>query len=110
MAIEEHPSGTSSDGEGAGTGEGPRADARPRRRTLVLDDDTDAPAREGTQAPSGPLPPSLLASLPRPGDLFLGKYEIESLIGSGGMGSVLLARHRDLGAHFAIKVLHDNGA
>ena len=110
MAIEEQPSGTSSDGEGAGTGEGPRADARPRRRTLVLDDGTDSPGREETQAPSGPLPPSLLASLPRPGDLFLGKYEIESLIGSGGMGSVLLARHRDLGAHFAIKVLHDNGA
>jgi serine/threonine protein kinase/tetratricopeptide (TPR) repeat protein len=34
-----------------------------------------------------------------------GRYEIESLIGRGGMGMVFLARHRELGSHVAIKVL-----
>lgn len=35
-----------------------------------------------------------------------GKYEVISLIGSGGMGSVYLARHAMLGRNVALKVLH----
>jgi serine/threonine-protein kinase len=42
------------------------------------------------------------------GDLFLGKYEIESVIGTGGMGTVVLARHRELGADYAIKFMRSS--
>jgi len=35
----------------------------------------------------------------------IGKYRIESVIGSGGMGTVYRAKHMDLSAPFAVKVL-----
>ncbi|MHC4777894.1 MAG: protein kinase domain-containing protein [Planctomycetota bacterium] len=42
----------------------------------------------------------------RSGSLFdMGKYEILSEIGEGGMGSVFLARHRTYDTHVAVKVL-----
>jgi formylglycine-generating enzyme required for sulfatase activity len=62
------------------------------------------PAAPAEPAPAAPPPPSPL----KPGDVFLGKYEIERLIGAGGMGSVLLAVHRDLGAKYAIKIMHSS--
>src|SRR5438874_987679 len=42
---------------------------------------------------------------PAPGTVLLGKYCIESLIGEGGMGAVLKARHLDLEESVAMKVL-----
>jgi serine/threonine-protein kinase len=42
---------------------------------------------------------------PTPGTVLLGKYCIESLIGEGGMGAVLKARHLDLEEWVAMKVL-----
>ncbi|WP_437933464.1 serine/threonine-protein kinase [Sorangium sp. So ce341] len=39
------------------------------------------------------------------GDVLLGKYTVERVLGQGGMGMVLAARHRELGELFAIKLL-----
>lgn len=41
----------------------------------------------------------------QPGDLLLGKYRVEHVLGRGGMGIVLAARHVELGELFAIKVM-----
>jgi len=41
------------------------------------------------------------------GTVFAGKYCVEGMLGRGGMGVVLAARHMDLGHRVAIKVLHD---
>ena len=40
-----------------------------------------------------------------PGDILLGKYRVERVLGKGGMGVVVAARHVDLGQMFAIKFL-----
>ncbi|WP_437729269.1 serine/threonine protein kinase [Sorangium sp. So ce861] len=39
------------------------------------------------------------------GDVLLGKYTVERVLGRGGMGMVVAARHRELGELFAIKML-----
>jgi serine/threonine protein kinase len=39
------------------------------------------------------------------GDLVAGKYRVERILGVGGVGFVVAARHTDLGAHFALKFL-----
>ncbi len=44
--------------------------------------------------------------VPAPGDVIADKYEVEKVIGTGGMGSVVAARHVQLGKRVAIKVLH----
>lgn len=40
-----------------------------------------------------------------PGDILLGKYRIEHILGQGGMGAVVAARHIELEELFAIKFL-----
>ena len=40
-----------------------------------------------------------------PGDILLGKYRIERVLGQGGMGVVVAARHVELGQPYAIKFL-----
>lgn len=42
---------------------------------------------------------------PGPGATIGGKYRVEQVLGRGGMGVVLGARHEDLGRHAAIKLL-----
>lgn len=42
---------------------------------------------------------------PVPGDVLLGKYRIERVLGKGGMGVVVAALHLELGGLFAIKFL-----
>jgi serine/threonine protein kinase len=42
----------------------------------------------------------------RAGDVLGGKYEVERVLGEGGMGLVVAARHRELGHRVAIKFLH----
>src|SRR5580692_10089301 len=58
----------------------------------------------------GPRPSAPIAGLPTPGDVIAGKYEIERVLGSGGMGIVLAARHKQLGQRVAIKLLHGEAA
>jgi serine/threonine protein kinase len=43
----------------------------------------------------------------REGDLVAGKYRVEGVIGVGGMGVVVSARHEQLGQRVAIKVVRD---
>jgi serine/threonine-protein kinase len=43
--------------------------------------------------------------VPRPGDVFEGKYRVEREIGTGGMGVVMLATHLSLGEPVALKFL-----
>ncbi|MEI9948086.1 MAG: serine/threonine-protein kinase [Pseudomonadota bacterium] len=45
------------------------------------------------------------ASIPEIGQVIVGKYRVDSVVGSGGMGIVLCATHLDLGQRVAIKVL-----
>src|ERR1700722_391905 len=54
------------------------------------------------------LPPSPLApppGVPREGDVIANKYRVEHLIGMGGMGLVVAARHIELDERVAIKML-----
>src|SRR6266516_4335189 len=41
----------------------------------------------------------------RIGDVVAGKYQVERLLGKGGMGYVVAARHAQLDQRFAIKIL-----
>lgn len=50
--------------------------------------------------------PSLPRSL-RIGSMIAGKYEVEAVIGSGGMGTVLRARHCELNQRVALKIVGD---
>ncbi|HEX2879594.1 MAG TPA: serine/threonine-protein kinase [Polyangiaceae bacterium] len=50
-------------------------------------------------------PQSSLSGVPQPGEVLSGKYEIERVLGVGGMGVVLAARHVTLGQRVAIKFL-----
>jgi serine/threonine protein kinase len=45
------------------------------------------------------------ASIPAIGEVIVGKYRVDSVVGSGGMGVVLSATHLGLGQRVAIKVL-----
>jgi serine/threonine-protein kinase len=44
---------------------------------------------------------------PQPGDLIADRYELEELVGTGGMSSVFRARDRQLERRVAIKILHE---
>jgi serine/threonine-protein kinase len=46
------------------------------------------------------------ANVPQPGEVLLGKYRIERVLGVGGMGVVVEARHLQLEDRVAIKFLH----
>ena len=48
--------------------------------------------------------------VPAPGDLIAGKYQVEGVLGSGGMGVVVVARHQQLGQRVAIKVMRTASA
>jgi len=41
----------------------------------------------------------------RPGDILLGKYRVEHVLGQGGMGMVLAVRHMELDELFALKLI-----
>lgn len=48
--------------------------------------------------------------LPQPGDLIADRYELEELVGSGGMSDVFRARDNQLDRRVAIKILHERYA
>src|SRR5438034_1038412 len=47
-----------------------------------------------------------LGTIPKEGDVIADKYEVRSILGRGGMGVVVEARHRHLGELVAIKFLY----
>lgn len=61
-----------------------------------LDATLDAPDSDRGAAPE---------ALVRPGTLLHGRYEVESVLGVGGMGCVVVARHLELEQRVAIKLL-----
>src|SRR6185503_18225423 len=50
------------------------------------------------------LPAHVVAYL-QAGEILLGKYRVERILGQGGMGMVVAARHIELGELFAIKLM-----
>ncbi len=50
-------------------------------------------------------PADQLADIVRPGEIFLGKYRVERVLGVGGMGAVVEARHLQMDDRVAIKFL-----
>lgn len=66
----------------------------------------------GRVVPAWPPPPasqpgsiSMDAQIPKPGELVAGKLLVERVLGSGGMGVVLAARHVELGERVALEML-----
>ena len=51
------------------------------------------------------MPPTPDPGIPNEGDVFLGKFRVERVLGRGGMGVVMAARHLQLEDRFAIKFL-----
>ena len=51
-----------------------------------------------------------MARPPQSGDLIAGRYELEELVGTGGMSSVFRAHDRQLERRVAIKILHEHYA
>lgn len=45
------------------------------------------------------------SNMPKPGDLFAGRYSIERMVGRGGMGEVFLATQSPLNRRVALKIL-----
>ena len=61
----------------------------------------------GEPAPVDPRPTPVV---PAVGMVLAGKYRVERLLGSGGMGFVMAARHVSLGKLVALKLMHANVA
>jgi serine/threonine-protein kinase len=60
--------------------------------------------------PAHPAPDEGLEGVPRPGDVIGGKFVVEQVLGVGGMGVVVSARHSQLGQKVAIKFLRKDAA
>ena len=60
--------------------------------------------------PAPPPPDEGLEGVPRPGDVIGGKFVVEQVLGVGGMGVVVSARHSQLGQKVAIKFMRKDAA
>ncbi|MFO0667181.1 MAG: serine/threonine-protein kinase [Polyangiaceae bacterium] len=71
-----------------------------------------APVHAATPVSAGRLsapPPSVApASLP-PGAILCGRYELESVLGEGGMGRIYQAKHTRTGRRYALKMMLPDG-
>src|SRR5262245_24421072 len=56
-------------------------------------------------APKRSANKAIFEGLPCVGDVVAGKYAVEGVLGAGGMGVVLAARHVQIGARVAMKFL-----
>jgi tRNA A-37 threonylcarbamoyl transferase component Bud32 len=72
-------------------------------RVERVDGNSVTPVRAETDPAANVMPPSVI----RPGVLLQGRYEIEALLGDGGMGRVYAARDRLKDEDVAIKVLRN---
>jgi eukaryotic-like serine/threonine-protein kinase len=78
-------------------------------RSSVADAAYGAIARsQQTPAPAEQRP-GWASFVPATGEVIADKYRIEVMLGHGGMGAVLAARHVELGHRVAIKILHQSG-
>lgn len=75
------------------------SDASAVTADLVSGAETRPPA---AAAPADPLE----QADPLVGSTILGRYKVESLLGSGGMGAVYLVQHIHMRKRYALKVLH----
>jgi serine/threonine-protein kinase len=60
--------------------------------------------------PSSGIPNGGIEAIARPGDVLAGKYRVERVLGAGGMGVVIAAKHLRLDELVAIKLLHPDVA
>jgi serine/threonine-protein kinase len=60
--------------------------------------------------PHGPLGTDPRERIPAPGEVIASKYEVERVLGAGGMGVVIAARHIQLGQKVAIKFMRGQAA
>ena len=75
------------------------------RGPLLLDDEALSSAGSRSGSSPGFRAFSPMNTSVRLGDVLLGKYRVERVLGKGGMGIVVAARHLELGELFAIKLL-----
>ncbi|HEV3188844.1 MAG TPA: serine/threonine-protein kinase, partial [Polyangiaceae bacterium] len=64
----------------------------------------------GAAASSKPDLPVSGADVPAVGEVIASKYEVEKVLGAGGMGIVVAARHHQLGQRVAIKFMRAEAA
>ncbi len=88
-------------------GSSPPRDLRPPARTPA-----SAPVQaRGDVLPSAAEPtPAASSGIPGPGEIVAERYQVEQVLGSGGMGIVVAARHLKLGQRVAIKFIRGEAA
>jgi serine/threonine protein kinase len=65
----------------------------------------DVASSEADRADARVVAPRVIGRIPAIGEVLDGKYAVEGLLGRGGMGVVLAARHVHLGQRVAVKVM-----